>query len=119
MFSRSQEDYGSAYLPSAFSMTLGLPDSMRATHELVVPRSIPTTLSTTNKIRHFVRTDCDCVMRRRLALSVALERPHGQLSMIKEYLRGKGAVVLLDEAALKRASLALLEKVGQHLLCQR
>ncbi len=27
--------------PSAFSMTLGLPPSMIATHELVVPRSIP------------------------------------------------------------------------------
>jgi len=31
-------------LPSAFSMTLGLPDSITATQELVVPRSIPTML---------------------------------------------------------------------------
>src|SRR5690606_14189014 len=31
--------------PSAFSTTLGLPPSMTATHELVVPRSIPITLA--------------------------------------------------------------------------
>ena len=99
-------------------MTFALPDSMRATHELVVPRSIPTTLQT-NKMRHFVRNYCECVMGKRLALAIVLERPQGQLSMIKEYLRRKGAVVLLHEAALKRASLALLEKIGQHLLCQR
>ena len=29
-------------LPSEFSITLGKPDSRTATHELVVPRSIPT-----------------------------------------------------------------------------
>jgi hypothetical protein len=29
--------------PSLFSMTLGLPPSMTATHELVVPRSMPIT----------------------------------------------------------------------------
>lgn len=34
----------SNYLPSAFSMTRGLFPSMIATHELVVPRSIPITL---------------------------------------------------------------------------
>src|SRR5690606_23179302 len=31
--------------PSAFSMTLGLPPSITAMHELVVPRSIPITLA--------------------------------------------------------------------------
>ena len=36
-------------LPSAFSITLGLPDSMTATHELVVPRSIPTMLNKKNQ----------------------------------------------------------------------
>ncbi|MNC98478.1 hypothetical protein D3C83_164450 [compost metagenome] len=30
--------------PSLFSMTFGLPPSMIATHELVVPRSMPITL---------------------------------------------------------------------------
>jgi hypothetical protein len=30
--------------PSLFSMTLGLPPSMMATHEFVVPRSMPITL---------------------------------------------------------------------------
>lgn len=40
-------------LPSAFSITLGLPDSMTATHELVVPRSIPTMLKQKNqKVSH-------------------------------------------------------------------
>ena len=34
----------SANLPSAFSITLGLLDSMTATQELVVPRSMPTML---------------------------------------------------------------------------
>ena len=34
------------YSPSAFSMTLGLPDSIMATQELVVPRSIPIMLNT-------------------------------------------------------------------------
>ena len=29
-------------IPSEFSITLGKPDSRTATHELVVPRSIPT-----------------------------------------------------------------------------
>jgi len=32
--------------PSAFSMTLGLPPSITATHELVVPRSMPMTSPT-------------------------------------------------------------------------
>ena len=41
-----------ADLPSAFSMTLGLPDSMTATQELVVPRSIPTMLH--KEIKHFL-----------------------------------------------------------------
>ena len=31
--------------PSEFSMTLGLPPSITATHEFVVPRSIPITLA--------------------------------------------------------------------------
>ena len=34
----------SLFLPSEFSITLGLFDSMTATQELVVPRSIPMTL---------------------------------------------------------------------------
>src|SRR5438034_10168965 len=33
--------------PSAFAITLGSPPSMTATHELVVPKSIPTTLPMT------------------------------------------------------------------------
>ena len=41
-----------ADLPSAFSMTLGLPDSITATQELVVPRSIPTMLH--KEIKHFL-----------------------------------------------------------------
>src|SRR5271154_5553249 len=35
---------GVVRMPSAFSMTLGVEPSMTATHELVVPRSIPMTL---------------------------------------------------------------------------
>ena len=35
---------GEIYLPSEFSMTLGLFDSMIATQELVVPKSIPMVL---------------------------------------------------------------------------
>jgi hypothetical protein len=38
------------HLPSEFSMTLGLPDSMTATQELVVPRSIPTMLKNADKV---------------------------------------------------------------------
>ena len=33
---------GVTLLPSSFGMTTGLPPSIIATHELVVPRSIPT-----------------------------------------------------------------------------
>ena len=41
-----------ADLPSAFSMTLALPDSKTATQELVVPRSIPTMLH--KEIKHIL-----------------------------------------------------------------
>ena len=36
---------GVVFMPSAFSRTLGLPPSMTATHEFVVPRSMPITLA--------------------------------------------------------------------------
>ncbi len=38
---------GVVRLPSALAMTMGSPPSMTATHELVVPRSIPITLPMT------------------------------------------------------------------------
>src|SRR5262245_22946719 len=37
--------YGVVFAPSHFSRTCGLPPSITATHELVVPRSIPITLA--------------------------------------------------------------------------
>jgi hypothetical protein len=45
------------FLPSAFSMTLGCPDSMTATQEFVVPRSIPTILNK-NKYEKWVDERC-------------------------------------------------------------
>ena len=39
---------GVVRLPSAFSSTLGSPPSRTATHELVVPRSIPMVLATSS-----------------------------------------------------------------------
>lgn len=43
------------FLPSAFSMTLGWPDSMTATQEFVVPRSIPTILKKINMRNGFMK----------------------------------------------------------------
>src|SRR5262245_30111835 len=42
--------------PSLFSMTRGLPLSMMATQELVVPRSMPMTLPISNSPKFFVQT---------------------------------------------------------------
>ena len=41
--------------PSAFSSTVGSPPSRTATHELVVPRSIPIVLPTSSVLQVFVR----------------------------------------------------------------
>ena len=74
-------------LPSAFSMTLGELDSITATHEFVVPRSMPTILQKRND-------------------TLGLNKKEGRSSlhpakeMLDEYLRCKGAVVLLKKCTL-------------------
>ena len=42
-------------LPSAFSITLGLFPSIIATHELVVPKSIPMTLHSYEQVSKYLR----------------------------------------------------------------
>ena len=49
MLARCRSAWG-LHLPSAFSMTLGWPDSMIATQEFVVPRSIPTMLKIEGRV---------------------------------------------------------------------
>ena len=58
-FGLTRRKLGPNNLPSAFSITLALFPSMTATHELVVPKSIPMMLFDkkirSNKVRHLRR----------------------------------------------------------------
>ena len=96
-------------------MTLGLLDSMTATQELVVPRSIPTILdrAQTNRVSNWC------------SLSIEVRREEGKPQQesscppsenVVSYLRGEGAVVLREQVAGNGALLSL-DKRGQHLLC--
>lgn len=76
-------------------MTLGLLDSMTATQEFVVPRSMPTTLHKKESFsRQFTSTS---KLRGGAAMRVlAPAREHAQQDS-KFYLRGEGAGVRLQE----------------------
>ena len=103
-------------LPSAFSITLGLPDSMTATHELVVPRSIPTMLkqkeSKGKPPRFQKKENSDGAYWDSSSRSCSIV---SELESRRVYLR-EVSCGLGEERAVQGASLAF-QKCSQHLLC--